>query len=154
MLKYDIFVLNYLFMAKHSGIVRSWANDTNSNTLHIGQVATATLPHCVSKNVPDDKTVWWILIPERRGVKVPGIGWVGTLTRFSRVDSLSMDKVHQVPTVCSAHQTQWRAKGGDSGEGQLVGTNQARRAGWAHIVQSMFTKKHCSPKNDSYKSRE
>ena len=42
-------------------------------------------------------------------------------------------------TVYCVYCLQCREKGGDSGHGQLVSTNQARLAGWPHIVHTKMT---------------
>ena len=59
---------------------------------------------------------------------------------------LSMDSVHQTKHCVLLHIRHSGEKGGDSGDGQLVGTNQAWLAGWAHILQSVLTQNIAHPK--------
>ena len=75
----------------------------------------------------------------KREGEVPGIGWAGTLTGFEGGFAVHGQSAPST-VLCTIVQIKHSGeKGGDSGHGQLVCTNQAGLLGWAHILQSMLT---------------
>ena len=76
------------------------------------------------------------LTTKREG-EVRGIGWAGTPTGFEGGFGLHGQSAPSTACCIIKHSGE---KGGDSGAGQLVGTNQARLTGWPHIVQAIFQK--------------